>query len=65
MHGNLNAQRIKMPENNNIGKSESPDTFLKKNELAGVEPAVVPDPPKPSIDLNAISALQQPKEGTN
>jgi hypothetical protein len=44
-------------------KSESPDEFLKRNQLAGVDGALVPvDPVLPTIDKAKIQALVQPKE---
>lgn len=46
-------------------RSESPDEFLKRNQLAGVDGGLVPiDPVLPTIDKAKIQALVQPKETT-
>lgn len=44
-------------------KSESPEEYLKRNQLAGVDGALVSvDPVLPTIDKAKIQALVQPKE---
>ena len=48
----------------NPPKSESPDEFLKENNIKGYDEVLVNHPPKSSISKDAISSLLQPKENT-
>lgn len=45
-----------------ITKSESPDEFLKRNNLAGYDESVLESSQRPTIDLSSIEATNQPKE---
>lgn len=48
----------------NPPKSESPDEFLKENNIKGYDEVLVNQPPKSNISKDAISSLLQPKENT-
>lgn len=45
-------------------RSESPDEFLKNAGLAGYDATLTPKEPAPTIDKSKITALNQPKDGT-
>lgn len=46
-------------------KSESPDAYLKRNGLEGVDGALVEADEKPQVDLKNIPNINQPKESSD
>lgn len=49
----------------NPPKSESPDEFLKENNIKGYDKVLVDQEPKSTISKDAIASLRQPKESTD
>jgi hypothetical protein len=49
----------------NPPKSESPDEFLKENNIKGYDETLTEHQPKSTIAKDAIPSLRQPKEATD